>query len=142
MKCAYKHCKNGELSPDEVIRTKSGNFHLECYEKREVKAKVFYMFCKYVTNNENGLFIKKKISDYVDNGGYEPLYVLFTMNFIVQHNRTLNSIWGLKKYLDLQWMKNKYEDFINKYRYVRVSTKEEYFEYVDKIKEGWGDMFG
>ena len=142
MKCVYKYCKNGVLNPEEAIKTKSGYYHLECYEKREVKTNVFLLFCKYVTNDENGLYIKKKISDYIDKGDYEPLYVLFAMNYIVNHKKILHSIWGLKKYLDAQWMKNKYQDFINKYKRVQISAKEEYFEYVDKIKEGWGDMFG
>lgn len=142
MKCVYKYCKCGDLEEIEAIETKSGFYHLRCFEKREAKSKIFNEFCKYVSNDENGLFIKKKISDYIDKEEIEPLYALFVIHNIVQHKRRLNSIWGFKKYLESSLMKNKYQDFLNKYKTIKVTCEEGHIKYIKEEKEGWGDMFG
>lgn len=142
-KCAYKYCKNPEIqNENEMIRDNGKCYHFACYEKRAIKNEVFLAFCNYVTNEESGIFIRKKISDYVDKENYNANYVLFTMNYIIKNQIPLRSIWGLKKVMDRDKVKQSYEQTLNKLRPVNIPKEEETFKFEREEKGGWQDLIG
>lgn len=142
-KCAYKYCKNPEIqNENEMIRDNGKCYHFACYEKKTIKNEVFLAFCNYVTNEESGIFIRKKISDYVDKENYNANYVLFTMNYIIKNQIPLRSIWGLKKVMDRDKVKQLYEQTLNKLRPVNVPKEEKTFKFEREEKGGWQDLIG
>ena len=103
---------------------------------------MFDLFCEYVSNNENGLFIRKKISDYIDKENYSPSYVLFTMQFIIKNKIPLKSIFGLKIVMNQKRVKDAYENCVQKYQTTDIKTEDSKFEFKKENKGRWQDLIG
>lgn len=143
MKCAYKYCPNPIIEDIDsaVYSSKTKRYyHFDCNEKRVTKQKVFEMFCEYVKNNENGLFIRKKISDYIDKENISPGYVLFTMNYIIKHNIPLRSIFGLKKVMEQDRVKKAYDLLLAENKPITFKPQEVEIKQVGKKNRGWQDL--
>lgn len=142
-KCSYKYCKNPEsIDPESAVYDGGKYYHLSCYERKQAKLEVFDLFCEYVSNNESGLFIKKKISDYIDKEGYSPSYVLFTMQFIIKNKIPLKSIFGLKIVMNQKRVKDAYEKCVQKYQTTNINTDNKEFEFKKENKGRWQDLIG
>lgn len=142
-KCQYSHCKEGgTVNLSEAVFEKGKYYHFQCYEKKNIKLKVFEKFCEYVTNEEDGKFIRKKISDYIDKEGFSPNYVYFTMCYIIRENIPLKSIFGLKLVMNQARVKKAYEVVLNKQKSVKIKSEENNYVFTKEEKGGWGDLIG
>ena len=142
-KCSYKYCKElGEFDPDNAVNDNGKYYHLSCYEKKEAKNQVFNMFCSYVTNDENGLFIRKKLCDYIDNDGFSPSFMQFTMQYIIKNNIPLKSIWGLKKVMQQKRVINAYNECLEKYHTPKINVETQDFTFNKDKQGGWRDLIG
>lgn len=142
-KCSYRYCENPEnFNPEEAVYDNGKYFHLKCYEKKQAKQQVFSMFCGYVTNNENGLFIRKKISDFIDKESFSPVYTVFAMQYIINNKIPLKSIFGLKIVMQQKRVKNAYQKYIEQYQTPHVDVQTKAFEFQRDNKGGWRDLIG
>lgn len=143
IKCSYKYCKNPEdCDPSVAIKDNKKYYHLECYEKKEAKNKVFEAFCDYVTNNENGMFIRKIISNWIDKDGISPNYLQFAMKFVIDNKIPLKSIFGLGIVMKRQNVIKAYNDCLIKYQNPKINTKTQDFHYEKDKQGGWRDLIG
>jgi 5-formaminoimidazole-4-carboxamide-1-beta-D-ribofuranosyl 5'-monophosphate synthetase len=81
-----------------------------------MKNEIYSVFCDYVTNEESGLLIKKKIKDYIDIDGYSPSYVYFALYYAIKNKIKFKSIFGLKYLLDRDKVKQEYANVLDKYK--------------------------
>lgn len=142
-KCSYIYCDCPySLDDDEAVYDNGKYYHLSCFEKKEAKIHVYNLFCDYVTNKESGLFIKKKIRDFIDNEKFAPTYMEFTMQYIILKQIPLQSIWGLKKVMEQPRVQRAYAQCIDKYQtpHINIETKE--FEFTNDKQRGWRDLIG
>lgn len=118
VKCHYKYCKNPEgLDPEIAVKDDNGSYyHLECFEKKEAKNKIFNAFCDYVRTKETGLMIRRIISDWIDKQNISPVYVLFTMNYIIQNQIPLKSIFGVGLVMKQDRVIAAYKQCLEKYK--------------------------
>lgn len=142
-KCKYQHCKEGGfVDVDEAVVDGGLYYHFQCYEKKHMKNKIFQAFCEYVTNEENGLFIKKKISDFIDKEDINPHYVYFTMYYIIKNKIPLKSIFGLAIVMKRQKVIDAYNELIDKYKDVKIQPENIDYVYKKEFKGGWRDLIG
>ncbi len=140
-KCQYQHCKEGGVvNVDESIIENGKHYHFQCYEKKHIKQKIFLAFCEYVTNEESGVLIKKKISDYIDKDNINPNYVYFTMFYIIKNSIPLRSIFGLGIVMKQQRIIKAYNELIIKYSDVKIQPENIDYIYKKEFKGGWRDL--
>ena len=143
IKCAYKYCPNPDIidKTDAVYVSSMGRYmHADCNAKRVGKQKIFEMFCEYVKNNENGLFIRKKLVDFIDKEGLSIDYALYTMNYIVLNNIPLKSIFGLRKVMEQARVKKAYELMLISQQKSTFKPKEVEITQQSKKTRGWQDL--
>lgn len=142
-KCRYQYCKNKDIENiDEAICVGDCYYHFGCYEKKYMKGEIYKVFCDYVTNEESGLLIKKKIKDYIDIDGYSPSYVYFALYYAIKNKIPLRSIFGLKYLLDRKKIKEEYDKLLNKYSNVQIQPENLDFVYSKEFKGGWRELIG
>lgn len=142
-KCKYQHCKEGGIvNVDDGVKDGEFYYHFQCYEKKYMKQKIFQAFCDYVTNEEHGFFIKKKISDYIDKEDISPYYVYFTMYYIIKNKIPLKSIFGLGIVMKQQRVVNAYNKLIDEYKNVKIQPENIDYIYKKEFKGGWRDLIG
>lgn len=140
-KCRYPYCKEGGIvNLEESVMDKKDYYHFQCYEKRCMKQKIFLAFCDYVTNQESGLLIKKKISDFIDKENISPYYVYFTMFYIINNKIPLRSIFGLGIVMKQQKVVKAYNELIAKYSEVKIQPENIDYIYKKEFKGGWRDL--
>jgi hypothetical protein len=64
------------------------------------------------------------------------------MNYIIKNQIPLRSIWGLKKVMDRDKVKQLYEQALNKLRPVDIPKEEKTFKFEREEKGGWQDLIG
>lgn len=140
-KCQYQHCKEGgAVNVDESVIENGKHYHFKCYEKKHIKQKIFLAFCEYVTNEESGTLIKKKISDYIDKDGINPNYVYFTMFYIIKNKIPLRSIFGLGIVMKQKRIVKAYNELVIKYSDVKIQPENIDYIYKKEFKGGWRDL--
>lgn len=142
-KCSYKYCKIlDNFDPELAVKENGKYYHLECYEKKQAKNKVFELFCNYVTNDESGLFIRKIISKWIDKDNVSPNYLQFTMKFIIDNKIPLRSIFGLGLVMKNKKVIKAYNECLAKYQTTAPEVKAEDFHFEKNNQGGWRDLIG
>ena len=142
-KCAYKYCKSKSIDDiNEAVHVGNYYYHFGCYEKKYMKNEIYSVFCDYVTNEESGLLIKKKIKDYIDIDGYSPSYVYFALYYAIKNKIKFKSIFGLKYLLDRDKVKQEYANVLDKYKNVKIQPENLDFVYSKEFKGGWRELIG
>lgn len=141
MKCAYTYCTEGQNVDKAVAVEENGRYyHLGCFEKKEAKAKLFSMFCEYVKNDEKGNLIRGKIRDYIDKDGYNADFCVFALNYAINNQIKLHSIFGLKYLFNDSKIKQAYKTYINEHVTIQPHQEKVTHKVAHTQKKGWGSL--
>lgn len=97
MKCRWKHCKyGGEVNKDEAIQVGIAYYHPQCYAEKESIQKIIDVFHERVDAHPLESFLRKTVNDLVLKENVDAEYLLFALNYCLDHGWKLRYPAGLK----------------------------------------------
>lgn len=124
MKCRYKYCKyGGEVEKSVAVKEGSSYFHEQCYKEKNIKLEI-ETFWNDNMPNAQPILIKKAINQLVHDKNYEADYVLYVIRYIKNHQRKINTPFGLLNYCDSLEMKNTYKKYKTIVEYDKIKNIE------------------
>ena len=97
MKCRWKHCKyGGEVSKDEAVQVGIAYFHPQCYAEKEAIQKIIDVYHKRVDAHPIEGFLRKTVNDLVLKEDVNAEFLLFALNYCLDHGWKLRYPAGLK----------------------------------------------
>lgn len=95
-KCKYSHCKHDskDIKDDNFIKVGNNYYHNDCYEEKELIAKIIDIFMKEVNSDVVVSGLRRVINDIVYNKGKSAEYLLFGLKYFIK-NKKLNYPAGL-----------------------------------------------
>lgn len=141
MKCRYNHCQlGGEVSREEAVKVGKCYYHQECYEEKELKAKIVQNYYDQFQTKEPIQAVRKAINKYIHEDDFAPHFILFVLNEDIK----LNSMFGLIYYLNYPIFHEKYNKLqarLTTFDADRVSTQStSTIKYQQRQRQKWGDI--
>ena len=105
MKCNYNGCnKGGTVSKDEAVYINKKYYHKECYQSRRIRKRILFLVNKYYNLVDTSKNISIILNKYLLE--FDAKYILF----VISKKPKLNSINGLKYYLNNPIFINNYKE--------------------------------
>lgn len=97
MKCRWKHCKfGGEVDKDKAVQIGLSYFHPECYAERESIQKIIDTWHERVDAYPMESMLRKMVNDLVLKQNVNAEFLLFALNYCLDHGWNLRHPAGLK----------------------------------------------
>lgn len=96
MKCRWSHCKHGgEVDKSEAVQVGSAYYHKDCYTEKKSIEDIITVYTERVDPNPIIPAIRKVINDLIFNKGYDAEYLLYAVNYCLDHGWKLKYPGGL-----------------------------------------------
>ena len=97
MKCRWKHCKyGGEVDKDKAVKVGIAYFHPECYAERESIQKIIDVWHERIDAYPMESMLRKMVNDLVLKQNVNAEFLLFALNYCLDHGWNLHHPAGLK----------------------------------------------
>ena len=97
MKCRWKHCKyGGEVDKDKAVKVGIAYFHPECYAERQAIQKIIDVWHERVDAYPMESMLRKMVNDLVLKQNVDAEFLLFALNYCIDHGWKLHYPAGLK----------------------------------------------
>ena len=97
MKCRWKHCKyGGEVDKDKAVKVGIAYYHPECYAEREAIQKIIDTWHERIDANPMEAMLRKMVNDLVLKQNVDAEFLLFALNYCLDHGWKLHYPAGLK----------------------------------------------
>ena len=97
MKCRWKHCKyGGEVDKDKAVKVGIAYFHPECYAERQAIQKIIDVWHERVDAYPMESMLRKMVNDLVLKQDVNAEFLLFALNYCIDHGWHLRYPAGLK----------------------------------------------
>lgn len=123
VKCRYKHCihpEDDKVPKEEMIKEGSTYYHKDCYEIKNNINEIIDLYCKKIGGHFTMAQLRKVINDIIFNKGNDSKFLLFGINYYINHGIKINNPAGLYYVLQNQDMIKQWNRL-----YVRKETKKE-----------------
>lgn len=97
MKCRWKHCSHGgEVAKDEAVKDGVSYYHKDCYEQKKAFMEIVDVFHQRVDPHPIEKYLRFAINKLVFEEDVDPRFLLFALNYCLDHGWNLHHPAGLK----------------------------------------------
>lgn len=96
-KCAYSHCKHGGIVDEkEAVKVSTRYYHPDCLIEKNAMTEIVDVWFRRVDSKPIYTNLRRTISDLVYKDGNDAEYLLFALNYCIDHGWTLRHPQGLR----------------------------------------------
>lgn len=113
--CKYAQCKHNDkvhIDLEPFYKDKYGYYHEDCYKEKTDLQLFRELWVKHISPTVVYSELNKILNSFISRGITSD-YLLFVLQYIINHNHKLRYPAGLQYYLDKQYIKDAYKQ-INK----------------------------
>lgn len=110
--CKYIHCKHDgriDIETEPFVKQKDGFYHEDCYKEKTDLQLFRSLWCENISSTVVFSDLNRTLNQLMFEQGVSAEYLLFVLQYIIDHHCKLRYPAGFRYYVDKQDIKNSYE---------------------------------
>ena len=147
--CQYLQCRHGkriDLSTEKYIKDGTKYYHENCFQEMKDMQLFRSIWVSHISNTVRYSELNKILNEYL-NRGVSSDYLLFALQYVIDHDMKLNYPAGFRYYIDRSEIKKAYDkkqkSVISKVKFSAKDVEDNSPKFsITSKQSGFGTIFG